>query len=336
MTIMTEIKTFNTMGNTMSKKLTAMLAGLAFGAASLIATAVQAVDIKAAVILPGLVNDKSFNQNVFEGIEKIKKDLGVEAVYSEKVPQPSQVEVMSDYARRGYNVIVGAGAEYTDAAKRVASQFPDAKVVVLNGAPVEGVATINFENEQFGYVLGLAAGRMSKSGTVGALSAQQVPAFDQIVAGYRAGVEAGNPSGKVLVAYTNDWSDIAKAKEASLNMISQGADVILPYLDGGFLGVVQAAKQRTVHVVGVVADLSGPYPEENLLSTILDFGGALYMAVDMAKKGELQPHDYRFGIGTEAGKLGGFNPAVSAEVKADVEKAIAAMKDGSLKPGAAK
>ena len=319
----------------MTRKIVGMLAGLALGAASVMATAVQADDLKVAVILPGLVNDKAFNQNVFEGIERIKSDLGVEAAYSEKVPQPSQVEVMSDYARRGYNVIVGAGAEYTDAAKRVAAQFPDAKVLVLNGAPTEGVATINFENEQFGYVLGLTAGHMSKSGIVGALSAQQVPAFDQIVAGYRAGVEAANPNGKVLIAYTNDWADIAKAKEASLNMVSQGADVMLPYLDGGFMGVVQAAKQRSVHVVGVVADLSIPYPDENLVSTILDFGGALYMAVDLAKKGELEAHDYRFGIGTDAGKLGGYNAGVSDKVKAEVDAAIAAMKDGSLKPAAA-
>lgn len=319
----------------MSRKIAGMLAGLVLGAASVMATAVQADDLKVAVILPGLVNDKAFNQNVFEGIERIKGELGVETAYTEKVPQPSQVEVMSDYARRGYNVIVGAGAEYTDAAKRVAAQFPDAKVLVLNGAPTEGVATINFENEQFGYVLGLTAGHMSKSGIVGALSAQQVPAFDQIVAGYRAGVEAANPDGKVLIVYTNDWADIAKAKEASLNMVSQGADVMLPYLDGGFLGVVQAAKQRSVHVVGVVSDLSIPYPDENLVSTILDFGGALYMAIDLAKKGELEAHDYRFGIGTDAGKLGGFNAGVSDEVKAQVEAAIAAMKDGSLKPGAA-
>src|SRR5690606_15977902 len=150
-------------------------------------------------------------------------------------------------------------------------------------------------------------GRMSKTGVVGALSAQQVPAFDQAVAGFRAGVTAANPEGKVLTAFTNDWQDIAKAKEASLNLISQGADTLLPYLDGGFLGVVQAAKQRSVKVVGIVADLSQSYPEENLLSTILDFGGALYMAVELARDGTLEPHDYRFGIGTDAGRLGGYN-----------------------------
>lgn len=320
----------------LSRGITALVAGMTFSAMAAMGTVAKAEsDLRVAVVLPGLVNDKSFNENVFEGIERIRSELGVEATYSEKVPQPSQVEVMSDYARRGYNVIVGAGAEYTDAAKRVAAQFPDAKVIVLNGAPTDGVATINFENEQFGYVLGYAAGRMSKSGVVGALSAQQVPAFDQITAGYRAGVAAASPEGKVLVAYTNDWSDIAKAKEASLNMISQGADVLLPYLDGGFLGVVQAAKQRSVHVVGVVADLSATHPEENLLSTILDFGGALYMAVDLARQGQLQPQDYRFGIGTDAGKLGGFNANVPEEVKAEIESAISSMRDGTLKPAAA-
>lgn len=315
----------------MTSKIAKTMAGILLASASLVATAAQAEDLRIAVALPGLINDKSFNENVYEGIKRIEAEFGIEVAYTENVADPAQVEALSDYARRGYDIIVGAGGGWTDSAKRVAADFPDAQLVVLNGAPTEGVATINFENEQFGYVLGYAAAAGNKTGTIGALSAQQVPAFDQILAGYKAGAEAAKPGINVLSAYTNDWADIAKAKEASLNMISQGADVILPYLDGAFLGVVQAAEEKETYVVGVVSDLSTPYPEQNMASTILDFGGALYMAIDLAQKGELTSQDYRFGIGTEAGLLGGFNPVVTEEIKAEIFAAIEKMKSGEIK-----
>ncbi|MDN2565534.1 BMP family protein [Aquibium sp. A9E412] len=306
----------------------------AIGVAAVMQGTALAEALKVAVVLPGVVTDKSFNENVYQGLTRARDELGVEIAYTEKVPQPSQVEVMSDYARRGYDVVVGAGAEYTDAAKRVARQFPDIDVIVLNGAPTDGVATINYDNQQFGYVLGLAAGHGSETGKIAALSAQQVPAFEQVVEGYRAGFNAVRPDGEVLVAYTNDWADIAKAKEASLNVISQGADVLLPYLDAGFLGVVQAAEERDVHVVGVVRDLSGEYPEVNLLSTVLDFGGALYQAVELAQNEAIEPRDYRFGIGTDAGYLGGFNAEASQEMRDAVAAAVEKMQAGELDPSA--
>lgn len=314
----------------MTSKIAKTAAGLMMGAVSMFSVTAHAEELRIAVALPGLINDKSFNQNVYEGIERIKAEFGIDVDYTENVADPAQVEALSDYARRGYDVIIGAGGGWTDSAKRVAADFPDAQLVVLNGAPTEGVATINFENEQFGYVLGYAAAAGSQTGTIGALSAQQVPAFDQILAGYRAGAEAAKAGTQVLTAYTNDWADIAKAKEASLNMISQGADVILPYLDGAFMGVVQAAEEKSTYVVGVVADLSGPYPDQNMASTILDFGGALYMAIDLAQKGELESKDFRFGIGTEAGLLGGFNAALSDDVKAAIAADIERMKSGEL------
>ena len=81
----------------------AILAGMTYQA--------LADDFRVAAVLPGVVTDKSFNQQVFEGLKASEKLGGVEIAYTEKVTQAEQVEVMSDYARRGYNLIVGAGGE---------------------------------------------------------------------------------------------------------------------------------------------------------------------------------------------------------------------------------
>lgn len=209
----------------------------------LLTSSAVADKLKVALLIPGTVTDGAINQVAYEGISQAAKDFDIDVAYTEKVTQATQLEVMSDYARRGYNIVVGVGGEFTDAAKRVAGQFPGTQVGVVNGAPSEGIFTLNYHNEQFGYIAGLVGGRMTKTGKNAIIAGHTFEAFEQIVQGYREGLKVGRPDGDVLVVFTNDWADVAKAKEASFNVISQGADILLPYLDAGMQGVGQAAKE---------------------------------------------------------------------------------------------
>jgi len=227
-------------------------------------------------------------------------------------------------------VLVGLGGEYGDAAKRVAEQFPDATFVVLNGAPTEGIVTVNYDGKQFGYVLGLVAGSMSKSKKIALLAGHQLAAIDQVIEGYRIGQKKVSPEGEVLVVYTNDWADVAKAKEASFNVISQGADVLLPYLDAAYLGVLQAAKEKDVHTVSIISDTLKDFPKQTYASTTLDFGGAMHEILKLVSENKLEKRDYLMGIGTEAGYLVGFNDEVPESVREMAKTAEKDLMDGKL------
>jgi basic membrane protein A len=295
--------------------------------AALMALPAQADGPRVAVALPGLITDRAFNENVYDGLVAVKEKLGSETAYTENVSQATQVEVMSDYARRGYDIVVGAGGEYTDAAERVAANFPDTTLIVLNGAPTEGVTTINYNNPEFGYLLGVVAGGVSKTGVIAALSAQKFAAFDNVVDGFRQGFQSVQPNGEVLVAFTNDWADIAKAKEASFNLISKKADVLMPYLDAGWVGVVQAAQERGVHTVGILHQ-----DESTLVSARLDFARALVMAVDLHQEGKLEAKDYVIHL-TAGDQLGVFSAEVPEEVQAMALEAVEKINSGELKFG---
>ncbi|RKF16745.1 BMP family ABC transporter substrate-binding protein [Roseovarius spongiae] len=294
-------------------------------AATLIALPATAQDApRVAAALPGIVTDKAFNENIYDGLVAIEDKYGSDIAYTENVSQATQVEVMSDYARRGYDIVIGAGGEYTDAAERVAENFPETTVVVPNGAPTPGVTTINYNNPEFGYLLGVVAGGMSKTGVIAALSAQKFAAFDNVVDGYRRGFQSVQPDGEVLVAYTNDWADVALAKEAAYNLISKDADVLMPYLDGAWVGVVQAAQERGAHTVGILHE-----SESNLVSARLDFARALMMAADLYAEGKLEPKDYVIHL-TQDEQLGDFNAIVPEEVQAMARDAIQKIKSGEL------
>ena len=306
-----------------------ILSGAA-ASAGLLGLPALASDFRVAAVLPGSITDQAFNQVVHEGLMAAKDTLGIEVVFSEKVRQADQVSAMSDYARRGYNVVIGAGGEFTAAAERVARQFPDVLVVVINGAPTDGLATVNYNNPQFGFVLGYIGGKMTKTGSAALISGQEIKAFVDLSDGFAKGWARGGGSGEVFRTFTDDWDDVAKAKEATLNVVNQGADVVLPYLDNGIVGVVQGAEESGVWAVGVITDLGKTVPETNLASTVLDFAGATKAAIKLAQSGELTRGDYKFAMGSEAGYMGTINDAVPAEVKAEVEAMIAEMQAGTF------
>lgn len=79
---------------------------------------------KAAIVMPGSISDKGWNEAGYDGLTKAGEALGFQTAVSEKVHQPDQIEVLSDYARRGYDLVIGHGGEFQDAVERVAERFP--------------------------------------------------------------------------------------------------------------------------------------------------------------------------------------------------------------------
>ncbi len=313
-----------------SKRLLLSAAAAALGLA-VQTTGAQSAEIRLAGVVPGSITDQAFNQVVYEGYVLARDELGIDMAYTEKVKQADQSEVLEDYARRGYNVVIGAGGEFVEAVKRAAKRYPDPMFVCLNCSLIKNAATINFDNFAIGYLLGFTAGKVVKSGKIGLISGQKIkPALDLVV-GMKKGMKDAMGGGKVLVTYTNDWDDVAKAKEAALGQISQGADAIVPYLDNGIVGVVQGVEQKKKWLLGAIYDFGPGNPDSNLISVVQSWQQAILQFVTLAKEGTAERKDYLHSVGGGPLSVGTLNPGVSAEVKAAVEKAVADIKAGNIK-----
>ena len=300
-------------------------------ALSLPAVPASAEEIRLAGAIPGSITDQAFNQAVYEGIVLARDTLGIEVAYTEKVKQADQSEVIEDYARRGYNVVFGAGGEYVESTKRAARRFPDTLFMCLNCALIKGVATVNYDNLAIGYLLGYVGGKMSDTKTLGLISGQKIkPALD-IVKGMKAGLKAATGGGKVLVTYTQDWDDVAKAKEAALGQISQGATAIVPYLDNGIVGVIQGLEDKGKHALSVLQDLGKTKPDVNLISVVASWQEAILAFTKMAKDGTVERKDYRYSIGSKPLSVGIINPKVASMLQADIDQILADVKAGKLK-----
>lgn len=310
---------------------------LILGAAAVVAVSLfglsadAAEKIRLAGLVPGSITDQAFNQVVYEGYVLARDALGIEMAYTEKVKQADQSEVLEDYARRGYNVVIGAGGEFVESTKRAAKRYPDTMFVCLNCALIDGVATLNYDNNAIGYILGYVGGKMSDTKKLGLISGQKIKPAVDLAEGMRKGLKDATGGGEVLVTYTNDWDDVAKAKEAALAQISQGATAILPYLDNGIVGVIQALEDKGKWALGAITDLGKTKPDTNLISTVQSWQQAVLAFVKLAMEGKAERKDYLYSVGTKPLSLGTVNPKVPADVRAELDKIVADIVAGRFK-----
>jgi len=288
--------------------------------------------LKVAIVLPGVKTDKSFNQAGYEGVEHAAKELGLEFAYSEKVAQPDQPEALADYARRGYDVVIGHGGEFQDSVSKVASRHPDTKFIIVNGTEAGGnVAIMSFDFSALGYVMGYLSGKVSETGKGGYIGAQKLKFYVDLGNGFAEGFKAARPDGDVISAWTNDWDDVAKGKEAALNEISQGADVIFPSMDNAVVGSLQGVKEKGKKAIGIYYDAISDWPDTVIQSAIFDMRGALLTVLSEAKEGKLEGKPYIYGLETPAAaRIGTYGPSVSPEVQAEVDAVIEKVKAGEI------
>ena len=92
--------------------------------------AVAQKKLRLAALLPGSIADNAFNAMAFKTLNYLKEKYGVEFTYQERVPPPEFEASFIDLAKKGYDVIWGHGFQFTDAAKKVAGQFPNVRFIV--------------------------------------------------------------------------------------------------------------------------------------------------------------------------------------------------------------
>jgi basic membrane protein A and related proteins len=309
--------------------------GLFLATAVMPAGPAAAETLKVAMVMPGNISDKSWNQTGYEGLMRLKNELGFEVAYSEKVAQPDQAEALADYARRGYNVVIGHGGEFQEAAFHVARKYPDTLFVINNGTrTAKNVALVSIDLPQAGYLVGYIAGKMTKSGKVGFICAQKLKQYVDLGLSYEKGFKAARPDGSAFTAWTNDWDDIAKGKEAALNQINQGADVIFPTMDNATIGSLQAVKEKGVYAIGMYYDAISDWPDIILNSAIVDWTQAMVELFAPVKQGKkLEGKKYLFDLNhPKVLNVGTYHPSVPEAVKAQVAELREKIKSGQVKP----
>ncbi|MEC8271616.1 MAG: BMP family ABC transporter substrate-binding protein, partial [SAR324 cluster bacterium] len=210
-------------------------------------TSLSAATLKVGLVTDvGRVNDRSFNQSAWEGVQEAKKQLGLNdrhVKYIETQDAKDYADNLAQFIDAEYNVIVTVGFALGDATVKAAKENPDTLFIGVDqfqGEAIPNLAGLIFHEDQSGFLAGVLAAGMSKSGTIAAvLGTDLIPPVVAFNEGYISGAKSVNPKIKVLSTYhpgelsqafvDPEWG-AATAKQA----IDQGADVI--FGAGGLTG----------------------------------------------------------------------------------------------------
>jgi basic membrane protein A and related proteins len=254
-------------------------------------------NFKVAIALPGLISDKAWNQSGYEGVQLAKQKLGVEVAHVEKVAQPDQTEVLSDFARRGYNLVFAHGGQFDAAIQQIASQFPNTFFVGVNGN-VSGtnIASLRLDHLQASYLCGIIAAAMTKSNKLAYIAGQEFQATQEELRGFELGAKSIKKEIRVSSSFTGDWNDVAKAKEVTLALISTGVDVIYQWLDSSSATVLQTASDKNVYAFGNTNDQLEVAPKAVLTSAVKHLDAAIVYLTDLAKQKQIKGQIYKLGL----------------------------------------
>jgi len=238
----------------------------------------------------GGVNDGSFNQSAWEGLQRAQKELGVEVRYAESATDADYAPNIEAFIDEGYDLIISVGYMLADATKKAAEVNPDQKFAIIDDASIDlpNVTCLMFEQSQASYLVGLVAGKMTKTNKVGFVVGMVSQTMNEFGYGYLAGVKDANPNATILQFNANSFGSTETGKSAATTMITNGADVIFHAAGGTGLGVIEGCKDAGKWAIGVDSDQSPLAPENILTSAMKRVDNACFDIAKAVKEGNVK------------------------------------------------
>ena len=204
----------------------------------------------------GGVNDKSFNQLAWEGLQALDPDA-FEVNYLESKTDADYLTNINTFIDEEYDLIISVGFMLADTTREAAMDNPDQKFAIVDDsscADLENVACLMFAQEQCSYLVGLIAGYTTQSKTVGYVQGMVSDNMNLFGIGYITGVLEACPEATVLQYNANNFGDIAGGNTAAKDMITKGADIIYHAAGGTGNGVMNACDEAGIYGIGVDKD----------------------------------------------------------------------------------
>ena len=221
-------------------------------------------DKKIALLLPGSIDDQGWNATNNAGALAAEEELGVKIDVVESVPAEEYESTFTEYAEKGYDLIMAAGSQWDESATVVAENYPDTIFCAINGQISDFPNQIPvFPKEYEGsYLAGIIAGYATENGQFAVTGGQSNDPMVKLMDTYEAmatkiAAERGIEAPAAKRAFVDSWTDVSATKDLLSSMIDNGADTVFCYSNEGTSGAIQAAEEKGVKFVGFSADKNG-------------------------------------------------------------------------------
>lgn len=313
----------------------------------------------------GTIDDKSFNQGTWEGVQKAAKELKLDNKYL-KPTGTTEADYMKEIGNlydAGYKFIVTPGFKFETAIFKSQDKYKDAKFVLIDGAPnagdgkaavKENTVSIFFAEHESGFLAGVATALQIKEGQAGFIGGMEIPAVQKFNWGFQQGVDYANKnlSTKLTikpenVIYQGSFDNVAAGGQLAAQMFDRGVNVIFAAAGGVGVGAINEAKTRVqagkkAWIVGVDVDQykDGVYKDDKsviLTSAMKKIDQAAYDMVKAEKDGKFPGgKTLTFDSKNDGVGIPEKNPNLSDDTVKKVQDIAKKLKAGEIKVAAEK
>lgn len=261
---------------------------------------------------------------------QLEKETGVTTSYVENVAEGADAErVIREMAKRGDKVVFATSFGYMNYTLKVSKSFRKTAFVHATGYKLgKNMGLVNARFYEGRYLTGVIAGEMTKSNVLGYVAAFPIPEVLQGINAFIQGARSVNPKAELRVIWVNSWYDPGKERQASMTLMSQGADVITHHTDS--TAVVQAAEEQGKYAFGYHSDMSKYGPKAHLSATTHHWGDYYVKTIKEVQAGTWKPTSVWGGYDLGMVKLAPLNDAIPAELQARIKDMEKQMASGSL------
>ncbi|MFJ7727555.1 BMP family protein [Neobacillus sp. NPDC097160] len=298
----------------------------------------------------GGVDDKSFNQSSWEGLQNFGKENGLTKGkggydYLASKSDADYTTNLNKLAREGFDLVYAIGFLMPAALEEIANQQKDSKFAIVDAeVKLPNVASILFKEQEAGFLAGVAAAQTTKSNHIGFIGGMDVPVIERFQSGFLAGVKASKPEVQVDVQFAGAFDKAELGQAIASKMYSSGADVIFHAAGATGVGLFKEANDRKKKdpskefwAIGVDRDQADMGQNVVLTSAIKRVDVAVKDLSTKTKDGHFPGGEVTlYGLAEDGVGLAPINAnaANKADIEASVKDWVEKIKSGTIKvPG---
>ena len=301
---------------------------------------------KVVYLINGALGDNAFYDSGQKGIDQIKSEYGVETRTIETNFDAGQYEPGLQAAVNYADVIFVISYGFEDQLKEYADKYPNKIFVNLDTVVTNDkntITSVDFTEEESAYLAGVVAAYTTEDTALSGVNADKLigvvtgdsdPVTEAFVFAYTNGAHSIDPDITVDNKVINSWDDTAKAKQATLQLYDEGADVVFQVASAAGMGVLQAAGERGLYAIGVDTNQNDLVPGHVVASDVKNVGQAIYEVYKTIADGTYKPGqvlNYGLASGGVDIDMSATNPVLPKDIQDKVNAIRQDIIDGKVK-----
>lgn len=218
----------------------------------------------------GGLNDNSYNDQIWEGLEDAEDDLSIDLKVLESKIMTDYLPNLNKLAEEKFELIWAVGFSMQKSLKEAAQMYSETTFVLIDGrVDLENVLSVNFAVEESSYLAGAAAALKSESGNIAFLGGRENNILRRYQRGFTEGALRADEDVELIIRYTGNFNDPTKAGDIAVELFEDyDVDVIFHAAGPGSKSVIDAALKNNFYLIGVDS-ADNKLASENILTNVI-------------------------------------------------------------------